>query len=165
MQLFYRNREGVILTEEGKNIYEYIKESVAILVNVQQRCKQYEKLEIGSIKIRTGSTVAKDLLNDTLIEFVKKYPNIKVEVSNGEPNDSIKRLSQGDVDLVLLNLPYHNNYSNIIVEECMKKKYIFVMSPEYQRKCNVQINEVEDLKKYQLIFPKKIQHQEMYMIL
>lgn len=34
MQLFYRNREGVILTEEGKNIYEYIKESVAILGNV-----------------------------------------------------------------------------------------------------------------------------------
>lgn len=155
MQLFYRNREGVILTEEGKNIYEYIKESVAILVNVQQRCKQYEKLEIGSIKIRTGSTVAKDLLNDALVKFVKKYPNIRVEVSNGEPNDSIKRLSQGDVDLVLLNLPYHNNYSNIIVEECMKKEYIFVMSPEYQKKYNVQINKFEDLEKYQLIFPKK----------
>lgn len=104
-------------------------------------------------------------MNDALVEFVKKYPNIKIEVSNEEPNDSIKRLSQGDVDLVLLNLPYHNNYSNIIVEECMKKEYIFVMSPEYQRKGNVQINEFEDLKKYQLIFPKKIQHQGMYMIL
>lgn len=155
MQLFYRNREGVTLTEEGKNIYEYIKDSIAILENVEKRSKQYENLEIGSIKIRTGNNVAKDLLNEPLIEFVKKYPNIKIDISNGAPDDSMKKLSQGDIDLVLLNLPYDNCYSNIIIEECMKKEYIFVMSPEYQRKNNVQIDKLKDLKKYQLIFPRK----------
>lgn len=155
MQLFYRTREGVNLTEEGKNIYEYIKDAVAILENAEKRSKQYENLEIGSIKIRTGNNVAKDLLNKPLIKFIKKYPNIKIDISSGAPNDSMKLLSQGEIDLVLLNLPYGNHYGNIIIEECMKKEYIFVMSPEYERKNDVQIDKIEDLKKYKLIFPRK----------
>lgn len=155
MQLFYRTREGVNLTEEGKNIYEYIKDAVAILENAEKRSKQYENLEIGSIKIRTGNNVAKDLLNKPLIKFIKKYPNIKIDISSGAPNDSMKLLSQGEIDLVLLNLPYDNHYGNIIIEECMKKEYIFVMSPEYERKNDVQIDKIEDLKKYKLIFPRK----------
>lgn len=156
MQLFYRNREGVTLTEEGKNIYEYIKDAIVVLENVEKRCKQYENLEIGSIKIRTGNTVAKDLLYEPLVKFVNKYPNIKIDICNGEPNDSMKKLSQGEIDLVLLNLPYNNKYKNIVIEECFKKEYIFVMSPEYQRKNNVKIDRFEDIMKYQLIFPSKL---------
>lgn len=155
MQLFYRNREGVILTEPGKNIYEYIKDAVVVLENAEKKSLEYEKLEVGSIRIRTGNSVANDLLKDALIKFIKKYKNINIDISTGRPDDSMKLLSQGDIDLVLLNLPYKNHYSNIIIEECMKKEYIFVVSPEYKEKENVQINKMQDLQKYELIFPKK----------
>lgn len=52
-KLFYRNNNGVVLTEEGKNIYEYIKDSIETISNASLKFKQYMNLEEGFIRIKT----------------------------------------------------------------------------------------------------------------
>lgn len=52
-QLFYRNNSGVELTEEGKKLYTYIKDSIEIISNASDKFKQYKNLEEGIIRIKT----------------------------------------------------------------------------------------------------------------
>ena len=153
--LFVRTRTGIELTETGKMLYDFTNKSIEILENSEYRFSKYENLEEGTIKIRTGSNIAKLILYDALEKFSKDYPNIKIEIATGAPNQSIEMLHSGEIDMVLLYLPYNIEYNNLQIIECAKKEYIFAMSKNYFEKNNVQISEIEDLNKYSLIIPKK----------
>jgi len=61
-KLFYRQSKGVVLTEEGQNLYNFIKDSLESLDNAATRFSQYANLEEGKIKIKAGSTVGKSFL-------------------------------------------------------------------------------------------------------
>lgn len=52
-KLFYRNNNGVVLTEEGKHLYEYIKDSMEVIENASVKFNQYKNLNDGIIRIRT----------------------------------------------------------------------------------------------------------------
>lgn len=153
--LFVRTKTGIELTETGKMLYDFTSKSIEILDNAEFRFSKYENLEEGTIKIRTGSNVANLLLYDALEKFGKDYPNIKVEISTGAPNQSIEMVHTGEIDIVLLYLPYKLEYNNLQTIECAKKEYIFAMSKKYFEDNNVKISNIEDLNNYSLIIPKK----------
>ena len=153
--LFVRTKSGMELTEAGEMLYEFVSQSIEILDNVEYRLSKYENLEVGEIKIRTGSNVAKMILYDALEKFGKDYPNIKVEIATGAPNQSIEMLHTGEIDMVLVYLPYELDYSNLQITECAKKEYIFAMSKEYKKENKVNVKEISDLNNYSLIVPKK----------
>ncbi len=153
--LFTRTKTGMELTEVGKKLYEFTSQSVEVLDNVEYRFSKYENLEEGEVRIRTGSNVAKMILYDAIEKFGKDYPNIKIEIATGAPNQSVEMLHTGEIDMVLVYLPYELEYSNLQVTECAKKEYLFAMSKKYQEDNNVVINEITDLNKYSLIIPKK----------
>ena len=44
-KVFYRNKNGVELTEEGKNLYEYIKDSIETMNNAENIFSKYNKLD------------------------------------------------------------------------------------------------------------------------
>ena len=154
--VFYRGRDGITLTEEGKKLYTWIENSVMTLENVNKQVGKYATLEEGTIRIRTGNTVAKEVLYRPLAKFMKKYPNIKFEITNGSNKESMKWLSQGELDIVLMNLPIENIWTNVEIIEGSEKEFIFVMSKKFRMKYNVEINEFNDLKKYKLLLPRKI---------
>lgn len=52
-KVFYRNNSGVILTEEGRHLYEYIKDSIETIENASAKFKQYKNLDEGIVRIKT----------------------------------------------------------------------------------------------------------------
>ena len=95
------------------------------------------------------------ILYDAIEKFGKDYPNIKVEIATGAPNQSIEMLHTGEIDMVLVYLPYDVEYSNLQITEIGKKEYIFAMSKKYEKENNVSIKNISDLNNYSLIVPKK----------
>jgi len=79
---------------------------------------------------------------------------VKIEISSGSPEESLKNISLGKIDLSILDIEHYNKYSNVILKEVMINEYIFVVSKEYYERNNVNITKIEDLKKYFLILPK-----------
>ena len=152
-KLFYRKSNGVCLTKEGENLYNYIKSSITTINNVENKFNEFRGLKSGSIKIKTGSNNARRVLYDSLIAFSKDYPNIKIQISQGKPQDSINELIDGKIDMVILNLPYKNLNNMIELIEIVENTYIFVVEKEYLNKNNIKIKNVEDLEKYPLIIP------------
>ena len=151
--LLVRTKSGVELTEIGKKLYDITSQSIETLDNVEYKFNKYESLEEGIIKIKSGSSLANMLLNKALARFCKDYQNIKLEISTGAPKDSMEKLHTGEVDLVLVYLPFEIEYGNMKVTECGKKEFVFAMSAKYAKENKVKISKIEDLNKYQLIVP------------
>ena len=152
-KLFYRKSNGVCLTKEGEHLYNYVNNSVTTINNVENKFKELRGLKSGIIKIRTGNNNAKRVLYNSLMKFTKDYPNIKIQISQGKPQDSINELINGKIDIVILNLPYKNLNRNIEIIEIAENTYTFVATKEYLIQNNIKIKNIDDLENYPLIIP------------
>ena len=105
-QLFIRSKYGVILTEEGKIFYEQIKTAMEIIENAEIKLKELINLEDGSLNIGISNTLTQKYLMPYLKEFHDLYPNIKIKIITGPTQTLITKVRNGDVDFIILNLPY-----------------------------------------------------------
>ena len=112
-KVFYRSKNGVELTEEGQNLYEYIKDSVEIMNNAENIFSKYANLEKGKIRVGAENNLLISLIFESLLEFIKAYPQINISIDNENSDTLIKKLSNGELDIVVLNLINNKEYSNI----------------------------------------------------
>ena len=151
-KVFYRNKNGVELTEEGKNLYEYIKNSIETMSNAENLFSQYVNLEKGKIRIGGGNSLVISLITESVIKFMKDYPNIDISIESGITEGLMQKLANGELDLVVLNLPYNKKYSNIDFLDLKKSNYCFFASKNYLKKHPV--TTFKDLEANTLILPK-----------
>ena len=151
--LFYRNKNGVELTEEGKNLYEYIKDSIETMSNAENIFSQYVNLQKGKIRIGGGNSLINSLILNPMLEFIKKYPDIDISIGSGITDNLMQKLTNGELDLVVLNLPFKlNKYPNIEVFPLKKSKYCFFCSKNYAKENN--IKDLKNIEKCKFILPK-----------
>lgn len=153
--LFIRSKHGVVLTEAGKTLYEYIAQSLETIGNAEDIFSKYQNLEKGSIRIGGGSTLANLILQDALIKFSKDYPNINISLQNMVTNQAIEKLSTGNLDLVLLNLVDEIKYDNIKIVELKETEDIFFVNKEFAKTINNGSIKLSDLENYKVAFPAK----------
>lgn len=151
--VFYRNKNGVELTEEGKNLYEYIKDSIETMSNAENIFSKYINLEKGKIRIGGGNSLINSLILTPMLEFIKKYPDVDISINSGMTDTLMQKLANGELDLVVLNLPYEvNKYSNIELTSLKDSQYCFFCSKEYVK--NKEIKSIKDIKNCKFILPK-----------
>ena len=152
-KVFYRNKNGVELTEEGDSLYEYIKDSIETMTNAENLFSKYINLEKGKIRIGGGNSLISSLIFEPLLTFIKKYPNINISISSGITDSLIQKLANGELDIVILNLPYKNKkYSNIEIIPLKKSRYCFFASKQYIKEHP--IKELKEIENHTLILPK-----------
>ena len=152
--LFFRNKQGVELTEEGKNLYEYVKDSIETMSNAEKVFSNYVNLEKGKIRISGGDVLINVLILPTLIDFMKKYPNIEVSLTTYPTETALQMLSNGELDIVTLNLSHmKKTYSNVNITELKPvPQYCWFASKSYLE--NNPINDIKELEKHKIILPK-----------
>lgn len=152
-KVFYRNKTGVELTEEGKNLYEYIKDSIETMNNAENIFSKYINLDKGKIRLGGGNSLISSLVLEPLVEFIKDYPNIDISINSGITDYLIQSLTNGELDIVALNLPYNGKkYSNIEIVTLKKYSFSFFASKSYLK--DNKINEISDIVNHKLILPK-----------
>ena len=72
-KVFYRNKNGVELTEEGKSLYEYIKDSIEKINNAENLFSKYNDLEKGKIRIGGSNFLLTSLIFEPFIKFIKLF--------------------------------------------------------------------------------------------
>ena len=148
-QLFVRTKRGVVLTEEGKEFYRYIKHAIEYINNAENKFSEMINLDTGTIRIGCSTTLTKNFLMPFLEKFHKDYPKIKIQIETHISTELLSRLKQGLIDLVILNIP--NQQDNDL--ELIKIKDVhdcFVVGKEYEKLCNKKFN-LKDIVDYPLI--------------
>ena len=152
-KVFYRNKNGVELTDEGRNLYEYIKDSIETMSNAENIFSKYINLEKGKIRIGGGNSLLSSLIFEPFLTFINKYPNIDVSISSGITDDLMQKLANGELDIVVLNLPYKSKkYSDVEIIPLRKSSFCFFASKQYIEEHP--IKEFKEIENHMLILPK-----------
>lgn len=153
-QLFTRTKRGVILTEEGREFYNYIKQAIEYISNAENKFTQLINLETGCIKIGISTTLTKEFLLPYLEEFHKLYPKIDIQIMTNITSELFTKLRNGLIDIIILNLNNINYGQDINIIKCQKITDCFVVNHKYKHLLKKEIS-IKDLNKYPLILQSK----------
>ena len=152
--LFVRTKRGVILTEEGKAFYSYIKQAIEYINNAENKFTELVNLETGCIKIGVSATLTKEFLLPYLEKFHKMYPKIDIQIITNISSELLPKLRNGLIDIVILNLSRENYGNDIDIIKCKKINDCFVVNKNYLDLVNKDLS-IRDLNKYPLILQSK----------
>ena len=153
-QLFVRTKRGVILTEEGREFYNYIKKAIEYISNAENKFTELINLESGHIRIGIGTTLTKQFLLPYLEKFHKLYPNISIEIITNLSSELIPKLRNGLIDIVIFNMTSDNYGNDIEIIKCKEITDCFVANNTYSELFNRQLS-INDLNNYPLILQAK----------
>ena len=151
-KLFIRTKKGIVLTDEGKVLFEYIENGVNSFSNGENAFLNFKNLDSGSIRIGASTTVTRNVLMSYMKEFHKTYPKVDIKITNHLTSELVRQLRNGDLDLLIVNLPMSDNKDLKIIPIC-EVQDIFVGNLDYYKLTKGKIN-LNELKNYPLVFQK-----------
>ena len=149
--LFTRTKHGMVLTDEGKVLYEYVKQAMDSLNNGENTLSNLKNLETGSIRIGSSTTLCRHILVPYLEKFHKRYPNIDISINNSTSNNLLKELRLGNLDFVILFEP-QEKASDIDFIPFTEVESIFIGNKQFKEQLPSTIK-LKELANYPLIFP------------
>lgn len=149
-KLFIRTPKGVTLTNEGEELYRYIKDGMDYFINGTNKFMSLKTLESGVLTIGSTTTISEHFLIPYLKEFHNRYPNIDIHITNDLTENLIKNLRNGTLDLIITAIPNYkiNDIEYKIITELND---IFVGSKKYKDK---KFNNISELLKEDILLQK-----------
>ena len=161
VSLFTRTKHGMILTDEGKVLFEYVKSGIENISNGENALSNLKKLDSGTIRIGVSTTICRYILMPYLEKFHTKYPNIDIQINNNISNNLIKELRNGNLDILMLFSPSTEN-KDLIITKVKEVQDIFVGNKKYYDLMD-KSNNLNNLKSYPLIFPNSLSNSRTYL--
>jgi LysR family cyn operon transcriptional activator len=106
--LFHRNSHEVMLTEAGQMLLPLAMQTILDADSCLQRLDELKNLMSGELNIGVTFSFA-CIMAETLTAFLRRYPNVKVNVSQSTMADLISRLENHEFDFVLAFRPLESN--------------------------------------------------------
>lgn len=161
VSLFTRTKHGVLLTEEGKTLFNYVKNGIENIINGENVITNLKNLDSGTIRIGVSTTICRYILMPHLEKFHKKYPKIDIQINNNLSNNLIKELRNGNLDILMLFKPSIDN-KDLKIQELVDVQDIFVGNKKYFDLMQGKEN-LKGLEQYPLIFPSSPSNSRTYL--
>lgn len=101
--LFYRKKNGLVLTEEGKLYYETACRILEIWDQFSQEIASRVHMEGGRLNIGASWYNTILILTRVLSQYQEKYPHVDVRLKENNTGDLARQLEQGQLDVVLIH--------------------------------------------------------------
>ncbi|MGN0353289.1 MAG: LysR family transcriptional regulator [Roseburia sp.] len=128
-KLFSRSSRGVVLTEEGKLLYDHVRSAFETLNLGEEKLRRSIELGVGHLKIGVSSTLCKYMLLPYLKEFIKQNPHISISISCQSTNETLKLLEDNKIDIGLIGRP--DSVKGIQFDFLEEIEDIFVATKDY----------------------------------
>lgn len=161
VSLFTRTKHGVVLTEEGSVLFEYIKSAIDNIINGENALSNLRNLDSGIIRIGASTTVSKHIVIPYLEKFHEMYPKIEIQIVNSLTTNLLKELRNGNLDVLFLNLPMDEN-KDLKIIPITNVHDIFVGNKKYFDLTKGKIT-LKELSNYPLLFQKMPSNTRAYL--
>ncbi|XKG39540.1 LysR family transcriptional regulator [Marinobacter sp.] len=98
VQLFERNRDGLVLTVAGEIAFREAERFSRDMASLEQKLRGQDAHPVGTVRLATTDTLLNCLINPILSDLVAAWPGIQLEINTG---NEIGSLSRRDTDLAL----------------------------------------------------------------
>lgn len=106
VNFFLRTQKGVRMTPEGDMLFSYISSGYETILKGEENLRKLLDLENGEIRIGASDMTLQFYLLPYLEEFHKRYPGIKVSVTNGPTPETLSYLYEGKIDFGIVSEPF-----------------------------------------------------------
>ena len=164
-KLFYRDSNGLKLTNDGRQLFEYIDKSYNYLLAGEKIIKENNSIDHGTIVIGAPAHIASFYLLDFIEKHQAEYPNIFFRVINGSTSELIDWLENHKVDFIIDSSPVHDDNKNINIIPLASFDTCFVTSEKSSKndlnslrfvmpykRSNMRKNLEKELEKYNVRF-------------
>lgn len=101
-QLFVRTNRGVRLTPEGEKLYAHIAPAVEYIQAGEEAVAADQSLHSGVVTIAASEIALRCCLLPALGEYRRKYPGVRIRVSNHSTSQAVAALRDGLADLAVV---------------------------------------------------------------
>lgn len=144
--LFYRERDGLKLTERGKELYNSINEKIKDIDFSVESFIQDNDISKAKITIGCPSHISNFYLARCITEAKKEYPNLRVDVIGASDYSGlIDRLQKHLLDFVIMDVIPPEAKNEIKVKELKKIHNTFVYNQP------LKIDNLKELENYNFI--------------
>lgn len=109
VKIFDRNKHPIAITEMGAMIVAQGRIVLAECERVHELIQTQQKVLSGSFKFAAIPTVAPNILPGLLENYSKKFPSMKLQVTEMETHQIIMALRNNEIDAALLSTPLEEN--------------------------------------------------------
>ena len=111
--LFLRKPNGVELTAEGELVYHQCHHLFAQLKDLEKKIKSPENKLSGYIRVGTYDSIAIYFWPNFLKAFLKKYPEIELDLTTGRSHEIQKKVEAGELDIGMIVEPKKTNATEV----------------------------------------------------
>lgn len=151
-QLFLRNSHEVSLTEAGRLLLPYARETVNDADTCVQRLKDLKEMVTGELNIGVTFSFS-SIAAETLISFLKKYPHVKMNVVYLPMSELMEMLLRHELDLVLAFYP--TEHDNRIESHVLFSNKLAVIVNENHPLARQKSLSLAELQRYSLALPTR----------
>lgn len=154
-KLLDRGARKITLTDSGKILYKRAKHIVEITKSTAREIEEFGKGIQGTLKLGTISSSGMALLSGRIINFNKKYPNIKFEIYEGNTYELIEMLNSGVIEVGIVRTPFNSKTFECLYLE--SEPMVVVMSQNYNFKSESSEIDLNNLKDVPLIIYRRFE--------
>lgn len=151
--LFDRALNGIVLTENGKELFTYVEEAFNSIRLAEKKMLENKNLEKGTLAIGIRSHIASFYLVDKVIEFHNKYPKIEITIINRPSNELLKLLNNNRIDFIIDISSYKDELDSYDVKDLSDLEHCFVTLNNENILPDKTEYTLSDLKNVPLILP------------
>jgi len=114
--VFMRSKKGTVLTAQGEMIYQFAKQQMKKYRQLKERLDQLQLEQLrGTLKICTMNSGSSMIIPQMLCEFYKNYPQVTLEITDGDVQTVIQAVQNGEADLGIITyyMIHQKIYPNI----------------------------------------------------
>ncbi len=152
--LFIRGKRHLELTDSGKLLYRHAKEIINLTNKTSSEIKFMNKGISGTISIGLVEGSAPDIASKWVSSFIRKYPNVRFRIMDGNSDELIERLRSGLINLAVITAPCDQTLLNSF-KVGQEKMTAFMSKDNPLAKLSGDTINLEDLKDQPLIVPSR----------
>ncbi len=149
--LFNRVHHGMELSAQGgKIIFDDVEQAVRLLYGAEKKLAALKQNATGTLRIGASETIFQYLLSEKIVEYNKRYPQVKIELISETSPKIIALMKNYECDIGFLNLPISEDDDIVIRSSIAFLNDIFIAGERFAELKDKALS-VQDLQKYPLL--------------
>ena len=100
LHIFLRHGKRLVgLSEPGQHVYQHINEVIREIKSIKQVSEEFSQSSLGVLTIATTHTQARYKLPNVVQAFMSKYPDVKLNIHQGNPTQVTDQVVKGEADI------------------------------------------------------------------
>lgn len=149
IKLFYRTKNGVVLTKEGEGLYNEISMPFIKLGNIESEIKSLGESFGGLIYLGATVTALECYVFDLVDEFNRKFPNVKYRIYTGSSSSILEMVKSGKLDMAFITTPFDFG-DDLVVTSVHTIDNVLVCGKKFKDAVNKEVS-IKDLTSFPFV--------------